>query len=253
MTTLSTVLITGAARRLGRALALDFAREGWRVAVHYGASAADAAAVVTDICKTGGRAQAFACNLADALAVSALIPEIARALGPVACLVNSASLFVYDDIRSLEAAQWDAHQAVNLRAPVLLAQALAAQLPAGASGNIVNIIDQRVWKPTPHFFSYSASKAGLWAVTQTLAQGLAPRIRVNAIGPGPMLQSVHQNPEDFGAQARAVPLGRGTSPEEICAAVRFILASPAMTGQMIALDGGQHLAWATPDIGDGRG
>ena len=253
MITPSTVLITGAARRLGRALALDFARASWRVAVHYGGSASDAEAVAADIRSAGGQAQALGCDLADAAAVKSFIPRVAAALGPITCLVNNASLFVYDDISTLDAAQWDAHQAVNLRAPVLLAQAFAAQIPVNAHGNIINIIDQRVWKPTPHFFSYSASKAGLWAVTQTLAQGLAPRIRVNAIGPGPMLQSVHQRPEDFDAQVRAVPLERGTSPEEICAAARFILASPAMTGQMIALDGGQHLAWATPDIGDGRG
>jgi NAD(P)-dependent dehydrogenase (short-subunit alcohol dehydrogenase family) len=248
-----TVLITGAARRLGRALALDFGRTGWRVAVHYATSNADAETVVRDIETAGGIARPFHADLADATAVMRLVPAVASALGPVTCLINNASLFVYDDIASLDTVRWDAHQAVNLRAPVLLAQALAAQLPAGTNGHIVNIIDQRVWKPTPHFFSYAASKAGLWAVTQTLAQALAPQIRVNAIGPGPMLQSVHQKLEDFDAQARAVLLGHGTSPDEIASAVRFILASPAMTGQMIALDGGQHLAWATPDIGDGRG
>ncbi len=253
MTRPSTVLITGAARRLGRALALDFGQAGCRVGVHYATSKADAEAVVLEIQAKGGTAQSFRADLADAQAVMRLVPDVATALGPVTCLINNASMFVYDDIATLTAAQWDAHQAVNLRAPVLLAQALAAQVPAGDEGNIVNIIDQRVWKPTPHFFSYAASKSGLWAVTQTLAQALAPQIRVNAIGPGPMLQSVHQKAEDFAAQARAVPLERGTSPEEIAAAIRFILASPAMTGQMIALDGGQHLAWATPDIGDGRG
>ena len=250
---LQTVLITGAARRLGRALALDFSRRGWRVGVHHGASTEDAREVVRQIAADGGVAQAFPGDLADAGAVRALLPSVAAALGSVTCLINNASVFIYDDIATLTPSAWDAHQAVNLRAPVLLAQALAAQLPLGMSGNIINIIDQRVWKPTPHFFSYAASKAGLWAVTQTLAQGLAPRIRVNAIGPGPMLQSVHQSAGDFDAQARAVPLGRGTSPEEICAAAQFILSSPAMTGQMLALDGGQHLAWQTPDIGDGRG
>ncbi len=253
MSTARTVLITGAAKRLGRTLALDFAKAGWRVGVHYATSRADADDVVDEITSAGGRGLAIQADLADAAAVALLLPTVAQSLGPVSCLVNNASLFVYDDITTLDAARWDAHHAVNLRAPVLLAQALAAQLPADADGHIVNIIDQRVWKPTPHYFSYAASKAGLWAVTQTLAQALAPRIRVNAIGPGPMLQSVHQRTEDFLAQSKAVPLGRGTSPDEIAAAIRFILASPAMTGQMIALDGGQHLAWATPDIGDGRG
>jgi NAD(P)-dependent dehydrogenase (short-subunit alcohol dehydrogenase family) len=253
MSTARTVLITGAAKRLGRTLALDFAKAGWRVGVHYATSRADADDVVDEITSAGGRGLAIQVDLADAAAVALLLPTVARSLGPVSCLVNNASLFVYDDITTLDQPCWDAHHAVNLRAPVLLAQALAAQLPADADGHIVNIIDQRVWKPTPHYFSYAASKAGLWAVTQTLAQALAPRIRVNAIGPGPMLQSVHQKAEDFAAQSQAVPLGRGTTPEEIAAAIRFILASPAMTGQMIALDGGQHLAWATPDIGDGRG
>jgi NAD(P)-dependent dehydrogenase (short-subunit alcohol dehydrogenase family) len=251
--TQKTVLITGAARRLGRALALDFGRGGWRVGVHYATSENDAQDVIDEIVAAGGQAVGVAADLVDAPAVARIVMDVAERLGPVTCLINNASVFVYDDIATLDVAQWDAHQAVNLRAPVFLAQALAAQLPAGASGNIINIIDQRVWKPTPHFFSYSAAKAGLWAVTQTLAQGLAPRIRVNAIGPGPMLQSVHQKPADFDAQVAATPLQRGTSPEEICAAVRYILSAPALTGQMLALDGGQHLAWQTPDIGDGRG
>jgi NAD(P)-dependent dehydrogenase (short-subunit alcohol dehydrogenase family) len=247
------VLITGAAKRLGRALALDFGRRGFAVGVHYHGSLTEAQAVVAEIKAAGGDAFAAGCDLANPVAVSELVPLMARTLGPLSCLVNNASMFVYDAIETLTAEAWDRHQAVNLRAPVLLTQAFAAQAPADNTGAVINIIDQRVWKPTPHFFSYSASKAGLWAVTQTLAQGLAPRVRVNAIGPGPMLQSVHQSQADFDAQAAAVPLQRGTSPEEIAAAVQFILASPAMTGQMIALDGGQHLAWATPDIGDGRG
>jgi NAD(P)-dependent dehydrogenase (short-subunit alcohol dehydrogenase family) len=247
------VLITGAAKRLGRALALDFGRRGFAVGVHYHGSLADAQTVVAEIKAAGGDAFAAGCDLANAMAVSELVPLMARTLGPLSCLVNNASVFEYDAIGTLTAEAWDRHQAVNLRAPVLLTQAFAAQAPVDGSGAVINIIDQRVWKPTPHFFSYSASKAGLWAVTQTLAQGLAPRVRVNAIGPGPMLQSVHQSDADFAAQTATVPLQRGTSPDEIAAAVQFILASPAMTGQMIALDGGQHLAWATPDIGDGRG
>jgi NAD(P)-dependent dehydrogenase (short-subunit alcohol dehydrogenase family) len=247
------VLITGAAKRLGRALALDFARQGFAVGVHYHGSTAAAHALVDEIRAVGSDAMAVGCDLANVTAVRELVPVIARTLGPVVCLINNASMFVYDDVTTLDPVQWDAHQSVNLRAPVFLAQAMASQCPRDTVGSIINIIDQRVWKPTPHFLSYSASKAGLWAMTQTLAQGLAPRVRVNAIGPGPMLQSVHQKAEDFAAQAQAVPLQRGTTPDEICAAVRFILAAPAMTGQMIALDGGQHLAWQTPDIGDGRG
>jgi NAD(P)-dependent dehydrogenase (short-subunit alcohol dehydrogenase family) len=247
------VLVTGAARRLGRVLALDFAAQGWAVGVHANGSMGEADEVVTAITTRGGRALRLLADLSDVAATAALVPACAAHLGPVTALINNASMFVYDTIDTLDAAQWDRHHAVNLRAPVLLSQALAAQLPAGIEGHVINIIDQRVWKPTPHFFSYAASKAGLWSVTQTLAQSLAPRIRVNAIGPGPMLQSVHQASSDFATQVAAVPLGRGTSPEEVAAAVRFILAAPAMTGQMIALDGGQHLAWQTPDIGDGRG
>jgi NAD(P)-dependent dehydrogenase (short-subunit alcohol dehydrogenase family) len=250
---LGTVLVTGAAKRLGGAFALYLGKRGYAVAVHYGGSADEAGAVAHAIESDGGRAETFQADLFDVGAVARLMPAVADRLGPVTCLINNASLFVYDDIATLEAGRWDAHQAVNLRAPVLLSQALMRQLPEAAAGNIINIIDQRVWKPTPHFLSYAASKAGLWALTQTLAQGLAPRIRVNGIGPGPLLQSIHQKAADFAAQSRAVPLQRGTTPAEICAAVDFILASPALTGQMIALDGGQHLAWATPDIGDGRG
>jgi NAD(P)-dependent dehydrogenase (short-subunit alcohol dehydrogenase family) len=148
---------------------------------------------------------------------------------------------------------WNQHMAVNVTAPLFLTQALAAALPQDRPGHVINIIDQRVWKPTPHFISYQATKSLLWSMTQTLAQALAPRVRVNGIGPGPMLQSVHQTDAEFHAQTAAVPLGRGTTPDEVAAAIRFILDAPAMTGQMIALDGGQHLAWATPDIGSGRG
>jgi NAD(P)-dependent dehydrogenase (short-subunit alcohol dehydrogenase family) len=252
-TTIGTVLVTGAGQRLGAAIARDFGAQGWAVAVHCRSSKTAAETVVQEIRAAGGRADVVVADLADHAAVERLLPEIAERMGPVTCVINNASIFVYDDLATLDAAQWDQHQAVNLRAPVFLAKALAAALPKTARGSVINIIDQRVWKPTPHFMSYSASKSGLWAVTQTLAQALAPHIRVNAIGPGPMLRSVHQSAEDFAAQSRAVPLQHGTTPDEICAAIRFILASPAMTGQMLALDGGQHLAWQTPDIGDGRG
>jgi NAD(P)-dependent dehydrogenase (short-subunit alcohol dehydrogenase family) len=147
---------------------------------------------------------------------------------------------------------WAGHLDTNLRAPVFLSQAFAAQLPAGDAGNIINIIDQRVWKLNPRFFSYTASKAALWTATRTLAQALAPRIRVNAIGPGPALANLRMDPEEFRKQSQLTILERGTSPEEISAAVRYILSAPAMTGQMIVLDGGQHLVWQTPDVVDIR-
>jgi NAD(P)-dependent dehydrogenase (short-subunit alcohol dehydrogenase family) len=248
-----TVLVTGAAQRIGRAIALDFAAQGWRVAIHCNRSRAAADVLQQEIMQAGSAAAVLTADLADVRSVEALVPQCVAALGAPHCLVNNASLFSYDDIATLDGAQWDLVQAINLRAPLLLSKALAAHLPAGVQGNIVNIVDQRVWKPTPHFVSYHTSKSGLWTVTQTLAQAFAPRIRVNAIGPGPVLKSDHQSEADFRAQWEAVPLGRGTTPEEIAAAIRFILAAPAMTGQMIALDGGQHLAWQTPDIGDGRG
>ena len=239
-----TVLITGAAKRIGRALALAFARDGWHVGVHYRGSREDANALVAEITDLGGRAAALHANLSDPADVGRLVPTCADALGAPTCLINNASEFRFDTINSLDDAGWDAHLDTNLRAPVFLAQALARHLPDGTPGNVINLIDQRVWRLTPEFFSYTVSKAGLWSATRMMAQALAPRIRVNAIGPGPVMQSVHQTPEDFEAERTSTPLQRGTSGAEIAAAVRFILDAPAMTGQMIALDGGQHLAWA---------
>jgi NAD(P)-dependent dehydrogenase (short-subunit alcohol dehydrogenase family) len=243
-----TVLITGAAQRIGRTLALAFATDGWRVGLHCHKSTGEAAQLAADITGKGGTAAVLEADLADPADLQRLVPACAAALGAPTCLVNNASMFVYDDIKSLDPKVWDAQHAVNVKAPVFLAKAFAATLPDGASGNIVNLIDQRVWKPTPRFFSYAASKMALWTVTRTLAQALAPRIRVNAIGPGPVLKSAHQTDEEFRRQCEATILGRGTTPEEIAGAIRFILSAPAMTGQMIALDGGQHLAWDTPDV-----
>jgi NAD(P)-dependent dehydrogenase (short-subunit alcohol dehydrogenase family) len=244
----STVLITGAAQRIGRALALDFAARGWRVGVHCRSSLKQAEGLAAEIKAMGAAAAVLPADLSDFAALERLIPACAQALGPPACLVNNASLFTYDDVATLASDAWDAQLAVNLKAPVFLAKAFAATLPPGVEGNIVNMVDQRVWKPTPRFLSYAASKSALWSVTRTLAQALAPRIRVNAIGPGPVLKSAHQTDEEFRRQCEATILQRGTTPEEIAAAVRFVLDAPAMTGQMIALDGGQHLAWETPDV-----
>ena len=236
-------LVTGAARRIGRAIALDLARRGWRVGVHYATSRHEAEVVVAEIKALGSEAIAIGADLADTVAAEHLIGRCIDAFGAPELLINSAALFLDDRIESLDPAQWDRQIAVNLRAPVLLAKAFAARLPADRRGLIVNIIDQRVWRLTPEFFSYTIAKAGLYAATQTLAQALAPRIRVNAIGPGPVLASIHQTPEAFHEEVAATPLGRATPPDEIAAAVRFILDAPSMTGQMIALDAGQHLAW----------
>lgn len=238
------VLVTGAARRIGRAIALDFAQAGWGVAVHYDTSETDARAVADAAIAAGARAVALKCDLADEAAVGGLIGRATDALGALDCLVNNAAHFDYDAADSVTRESWDAHMEINLRAPFVLTQTFAAALPHAATGNVINLLDQRVWNLTPHFVSYTLSKAGLWTLTRTLALALAPRIRVNAIGPGPTLASPRQTEAQFRHQAESTPLGRAATPEEICAAIRFILAAPAMTGQMIGLDGGQHLGWA---------
>lgn len=247
-----TVLITGAAKRIGRAIAERLAADGWAVAVHYNRSKAEAEDLAAGLASrfsvpTG----AFAAELSDEAATQALMPAVSAALGPVGCLINNASVFEHDDLATMTRQSWDRHLDTNLRAPAVLAQAFMAQLPTEASGNIVNLLDQRVWALTPHFLSYTVSKAGLWTLTQTLAMALAPRVRVNAIGPGPVLPSTRQSQEHFDAQVAAQPLARQVQPEEIAAAVRFILDAPSMTGQMIALDAGQHLGWAHPPTGMG--
>lgn len=239
-------LVTGAAKRIGRAIASDLAAAGWPVAVHCHRSREDADSLVAEIVAAGGRAVALSADLAREAEVDTLVPRAVAALGPLACLVNNASEFVMDKIDTVTRASWDAHIEANLRAPLVLSQAFARQLPAGSEGNIINLLDQRVLSLTPYFLSYTVAKAGLWTLTQTMALGLAPRIRVNGIGPGPTLPSPRQTEAQFAAQCAAMPLGRGTTPEEIAAAVRFILAAPSMTGQIIALDGGQHLGWAVP-------
>lgn len=239
-------LVTGGAARIGRAIALTLARDGWAVAVHHRGSAAAAHALVAAIEEDGGRAVALRADFMEEVQVEGLVGRASAALGPLGCLVNNAAVFEYDDIGGADQAGWTRHMAVNLRAPFVLTQAFAAALPARAKGCIVNLIDQRVWNLTPHFVSYTLSKAGLWAFTRTAALALAPRIRVNAIGPGPVLPSARQSAAQFAAQCARTPLGHGAVPEEISRGIRFVLDAPALTGQMIALDGGQHLGWAMP-------
>lgn len=236
-----TVLITGAARRIGRALALDLSSAGWTIAVHYRRSVLGADHLAGEIEAQGGMAKSFQADLVGPEAPRVLVADVVRKLGPLTALINNASEFLPDTIQSLDDKTLDLHLGINLKAPVFLAQAMAASLPSGYKGNIINIIDQRVWNLTPEFFSYTISKAGLWTATRTLAQALAPRIRVNAIGPGPVLRSVHQTEDDFEHESQSTILGRGASTDEIATAVRFILATPSLTGQMIVLDGGQHL------------
>jgi NAD(P)-dependent dehydrogenase (short-subunit alcohol dehydrogenase family) len=237
-------LVTGGARRLGRALALALGEAGFAVAVHFATSAVEAAEVVAELRGLGRQAVALRADLADEAAVAALLPAAVAALGPLGVLVNNASTFERDEWQDATRESWDRHLEPNLRAPFVLTQAFARALPATAEGVVVNLLDQRVWSLTPHFVSYTVSKAALWTLTQTLALALAPRIRVNAIGPGPALPSPRQSPAQFAAQAAATPLGRSTSPAEVARALRAILELPSLTGQMLALDGGQHLQWA---------
>lgn len=239
-------LVTGGAQRIGRAIVLALAEDGFAVAVHYNGSREAAEGLVEAIRSKGGTAVALGADLADRGAVGELLPRAERELGPIGCLVNNAAVFADDTVETATCESWDLHLAVNLRAPFVLIQNLAARLPAHTSGVVINLLDERVWSLTPYFVSYTLSKTGLWTLTQTLALALAPRIRVNGIGPGPTLPSPRQSPEQFARQCGLMPLRRGTSPQEIAAAVRFILSAPAMTGQMIALDGGQHLGWAQP-------
>ena len=246
MTALGWALITGASRRIGRALALAAAASGYDIIVH-GRSSADADDTAGEVRALGRAAVVALADLADPAAAKCLI---AAGPSPPRLLVNCASLFRDDTIETLAVADWEATLAANLTAPVLLAQAFAAALAPDAQGLIVNIIDQRVWRLNPKFFSYTISKSALWTATQTLAQAFAPRIRVNAIGPGPTLASIHQSPETFAAEAAATPLGRAVYPQEIADALRYLIAARSVTGQMIAVDAGQHLAWRTPDVVD---
>jgi NAD(P)-dependent dehydrogenase (short-subunit alcohol dehydrogenase family) len=238
------VLITGASQRIGRAIALSFAMKGWDIALHFNSSQAEACDTAAELRAKDVRAVLIKTNLENPSEVSKLLPNAVAELGPITCLINNAARFDVDDIFDLTASSFDAHIKPNLLAPALLTQAFAEQLPGVVQGNIVNIVDQRVFNLRPDFLSYTLSKVGLWALTQTTAMALAPKIRVNAIGPGPTLANTRQSAAQFKQQQQSVPLGYGPSPEEIARAVHFILDSPSMTGEFISLDGGQHLPTA---------
>lgn len=244
------VLVTGAALRVGQAIARALAAAGYKVAIHFRNSAKDADefAAALNAKHGAGWAVTGRADLANDAETAALIPTLVKAHGPLIGLVNSASVFEDDRIETVTRAHWDKHLTTNLFAPVILSQTFAAQLPADTTGSIVNIVDQGVLKLTPQFFSYTVSKTALWTVTQTMAQGLAPRIRVNAVGPGPTLASIHQDAKGFANQAAATPLQRPSSPEEIAAAVVYLMGAQAVTGTLIPVDSGQHLSWRTPDV-----
>ena len=251
-------LVTGAGQRLGQAMAVALGARGYRVAVHFASSGKGAEETVATIQAAGGTAEAFQADLLDDTQTEALFASVRERFGGVVtCLVNNAAIFEYDTIRSATRTSWDRHIQSNLRAPFILTQAMAAQdLPERtdergeplASALIVNMVDQRVRKLTPEFMTYSLAKAGLWTLTQTTAQALAPKIRVNAIGPGPTLQGARQSAEHFRQQRANTVLKRGADPQDIVSALNYFLDAQVVTGQLICVDGGQHLAWETPDV-----
>lgn len=241
-------LVTGAGRRIGRAIAMELASAGWGVAVHYFNSSGAAEEVVRDIVDHGGQACAVAADLSDEAQASTLIEKANSQLGPLSCLINNASVFERDTVATASRESWDLHMETNLRAPFVLAQAFAGQAEEGDDANIINVIDQRVWNLTADFTTYTLSKVGLWGLTQILARALAPTVRVNGVGPGPTLQSIHQTGAQFEDEWNSVPLRRQVSPEDVAAAVRFILDAPTITGQMIAVDGGQHMGAAAISV-----
>ncbi|ABR59639.1 SDR family oxidoreductase [Sinorhizobium medicae] len=246
--TLKAALVTGGARRIGRAIVEDLATHGFAVAIHANGSFAEAEALAASLRGSGAKAIALRADLTEIGAVSRLVAEATGSIGPLDLLVNNASVFNKDSIAEFDEAVWERHFALHVKAPSLLARDFAQQRQADVSGLIVNVIDQRVWSPNPRFYSYMLSKSALWTATQTMAQALAPEIRVNGIGPGPTLPNDRQDPRDFQAQVEALILRRGPALDEFGRAIRFLFDTPSITGQMIALDGGQHLAWETPDI-----
>lgn len=251
-------LVTGAGARLGRAMALYLGGRGYDVIVHYATSAMGAHDVVAELQAMGRQAHSVQADLLDESAVQNLVPHAMALLGgPLTLLVNNASIFEYDNLASATRTSWDRHMDSNLRAPFVLTQHLAAHIPDAvpdaadepvAQGLVVNMIDQRINKLTPEFMSYTLAKMGLWALTRTAAQALAPKVRVNAIGPGPTLQGARQSAGHFAKQRAATPLKRGANPADICAALGYFIDAPAVTGQVLCPDGGQHLNWQTPDV-----
>jgi NAD(P)-dependent dehydrogenase (short-subunit alcohol dehydrogenase family) len=241
-------LVTGGAKRVGRAICLRLAEAGYAVAIHCNESVAEAEALAGMITAAGGHAAVISADLVDPGSVEGILPAAAAELGPVTLLVNNASMFAKDSLTSLDVATWNRQFSVNIRAPSVLAGLMAKTLPEGMDGAIINILDQRVWKLTPEYYSYTLSKAAMWTATRTMAQALAPRIRVNAVGPGPTVANVHDGEALFLKEASGTLLGHAVAPEEIADAVLYLARARSITGQMLAVDSGQHLGWKTPDI-----
>jgi NAD(P)-dependent dehydrogenase (short-subunit alcohol dehydrogenase family) len=248
MTEPHVALVTGGARRIGRAIIERLAAEGHAVAIHCNTSRQEADDLADALCGAGARAAVFGADLADPAAVERLVPEVEAALGPVTLLVNNASMFAVDSVTDIDVATWNRQFSVNLRAPSVLAGAMANRLPAGRQGCIINIIDQRVWKLTPQYYSYTLTKSALMTATITMAQAFAPRIRVNGIGPGPTLANIHDGEALMQVEAAGTLLGTSVLPSQITDAVVYLVNASAVTGQMIAVDSGQHLGWQTPDV-----
>jgi NAD(P)-dependent dehydrogenase (short-subunit alcohol dehydrogenase family) len=242
------VLVTGGAKRIGRSIVEDLAIHGYRVAIHCNRSADEGEALASGIRADGGVAAVLVADLTDLDAATTLVAQAEEAIGPLSILVNNASIFELDTFDDFTWPLWEAHFAVHVKAPLALTRSFAERLRGTDSGLVVNMIDQRVLKPTPQHFSYSLSKSALWSATITMAQALAPRIRVNAIGPGPTLANLRQEQDDFDAQVDGLLMKRGPGLEEFGATIRYLWQTRSITGQMIALDGGQHLAWETPDV-----
>lgn len=250
MTHQHVALVTGGAKRIGSAIVRRLARQGYAVAIHCHHSREEATLLAQKVMAEGGNAAVVQADLMDFAETGGLIGNAAGFFGPLTLLVNNASLFESDTIGTLDAGSLERNLAVNMKAPIVLAQEFARQAQAGGRASIVNIIDHRVFKLTPQHFSYTLAKAGLWTATQTMAQAFAPAIRVNAVGPGPTLANIHDGSVGFEREAAAVPLGHSVAPEEIAEAVAYLAGARSVTGQMICVDAGQHIGWRTPDIVD---
>lgn len=239
------VLITGAGKRIGSSIAKSLAANNWNIALHYNSSEKETKKLSIELQETYNvKTVCIQADLSDLKQLKKIIPTVTKSIGHISCLINNAASFEYDSIYSLSSDSWDMHMNTNIRAPLFLSQSFVENIPKKINGNIINIIDQRVWNLTPHFTTYTLSKSALWALTQTLALSLSPNIRVNAIGPGPTIKSKMQTTKKFKDQYQRMPLAVHVTLEEISQFINLIINSPSLTGQMIALDGGQHLGWA---------